>query len=276
MFGNSDGGRGGRDLDREFERGGMDRRGNEYDNRGYGAGQNNRAAYGEHAGEMESRSAVYLAKVMGWMCVGLLTTVVTAMAALTMPAVWNLVFGGPGFFVVVIAQFVMVIALSAGIQRMSPATATVMFMAYSALTGLTMSVFVLIYDIPSLILAFSVTTFVFLTMSIYGFVTKKDLTTLGRLAFFGLIGIIAASLLNMFLGNPMMDLAITVVGVLVFIGLIAYDTQNIKGIYQQATASGYDEYSDEVRKLAIIGALKLYLDFINLFIMLLRLLGRRR
>ena len=276
MFGNSGDGRGNRDLDREFERGGVDRRENEYGSQNF-SGQGGRMAYGEQAGDMEARSAVYLAKVMGWMCVGLLTTVVAAMAALTTPIVWNLVFGGgPAFFVIIGAQFVMVIALSAGIQKMSPATATVMFMIYSGLTGLTMSVFVLIYDLSSLILAFSVTTFVFLTMSIYGFATKKDLTSIGRLAFFGLIGIIVASLLNMFLGNPMMDFAITIIGVLVFIGLIAYDTQSIKGIYRHAMAEGYDEYSDEVRKLAIIGALKLYLDFINLFIMLLRLLGRRR
>ena len=113
-------------------------------------------------------------------------------------------------------------------------------------------------------------------MSVYGFVTKKDLTTIGRLCFFALIGIVVAMVANFFLGNAMVDFAITVIGVVVFIGLIAYDTQNIKGIYRQATVNGYDEHSAEVRKLAIIGALKLYLDFINLFLMLLRLLGRRR
>ena len=278
MFRDSNGGRGKRDLDREFEQGGSDRRAfggrDDYNNHGY-SGQQGQMAYGQDAGEMETRSAIYVAKVMGWMCVGLLTTVVTAMAALTVPAVWNLVFGG-GFIFIVIAQFVMVLALSAGIQRMSPATATVMFMVYSGLTGLTMSVFVLLYDLSSLILAFSVTTFMFLTMSAYGFITKKDLTSLGRLAFFGLIGIIVAMIANIFLGNAMLDFAITIIGVLVFIGLIAYDTQFIKSNYQQAMSAGYDEYSDEVRKLAIIGALKLYLDFINLFIMLLRLLGRRR
>jgi len=275
MFGNSNDGRGRRDLDREFEQGGLGQESN-YNNQNYSTGQQGQMAYGSQTGDLEARSAVYVAKVMGWMCVGLLTTVVAAMATLTSQTMLNFIFGGSGFFVIVIAQFVMVLALSAGIQRLSPAAATVMFMIYSGLMGLTMSAIVLIYDLPSLLLAFSVTTFMFLSMAAYGFITKKDLTTLGRLAFFGLIGIIIASIVNIFLGNPMMDLAITVIGVVVFIGLIAYDTQWIKGNFQHAMAEGYDEYSDEVRKLAIIGALKLYLDFINLFIMLLRLLGRRR
>ena len=246
-----------------------------FDNRGMGG--DNRVLSAEDARELEVRSALYIAKVMGWMCVGLLTTVVAAMAALRVPAVWMLVFGSEfGFFGIIILQLVMVIALSAGIGRMTPAVATLMFMFYAALTGLTMSVFVMVYELQSLILAFGVTTFVFLTMAVYGFATKRDLTSIGRLCFFGLIGIIVAGVVNMFLGNTMLDFAITVIGVVVFIGLIAYDTQNIKGIYQRATVSGYDEYSDDLRKLAIIGALKLYLDFINLFIMLLRLLGRRR
>ena len=266
---------------RDFDRGGFDRNtfDERFDNRGFDGrpqGQN-RMALDERDSDLETRSAIYLAKVMGWMCVGLLTTVVAAMAALSVPAVFSLVFGTQfGFMGIIIAQLIMVMSLSAGIGKMSPGMATVMFLAYSGLMGLTMSVFVVLYDLSSLLLAFSVTTFVFLTMSAYGFITKKDLTSIGRLCFFALIGIIVAAIANWFLGNAMLDFAITVIGVLVFIGLIAYDTQNIKGIYQNAVMSGYDEYSDELRKLAIIGALKLYLDFINLFIMLLRLLGRRR
>ena len=229
------------------------------------------------AGSFETRTALYVAKVMGWMCVGLLTTVVAAMAALSVESLWMLVFGSQfGFFGIIIAQFVLVIALSAALHKMSVGVATFMFLAYSALTGLTMSVFVLIYELSSLLLAFSVTTFVFLTMATYGFATKKDLTHVGRLAFFGLIGIIGAAIVNFFLGNTMLDFAITVVGVVVFIGLIAYDTQHIKAIFQNAVAEGYDEDTPQLRKLAIYGALKLYLDFINLFIMLLRLLGRKR
>ena len=276
MFGNR--GRSGRDerLGQGFE-----------DERNFGRQQNSRfddynnqggqghIAMGSRDSELESRSALYLAKVMGWMCVGLLTTVVAALATLTVEPLFMLVFGGSPF-VIFIVQIGLVLVLSRGIGRLSPGAATVLFMLYSGVTGLTMSVFVLIYDLGSLLLAFSVTTFVFLTMSVYGFVTRKDLTSIGRLCLFGLIGIILAMVVNIFLANTMMDFVITVIGVLVFIGLIAYDTQHIKGLHQHALASGYDEYSPELRKLAIIGALKLYLDFINLFIMMLRLLGRRR
>jgi len=278
MFGNF-GGSGRRN--RDFDKGGFDRRNFEdgHNNNNFNGDRlsNNQMASLELDRDMEARSALYLAKVMGWMCVGLLTTVVAAMATLNTEFLFMLVFGsGLGVVGIFIVQIVLVMALSSGIGRMNPATATIMFMLYSAATGLTMSAFVLVYELSSLVLAFGVTTFVFLTMSAYGFITRKDLTSIGRLCFFGLIGIIAAMFANWFLGNTMLDLAITVIGVLVFIGLIAYDTQNIKAIYQNATASGYDEYSDDVRKLAIIGALKLYLDFINLFIMMLRLLGRRR
>jgi len=237
----------------------------------------NRIVVEEYSGELEARSALYIAKVMGWMCVGLLTTVVAAMAVLTMEGLQRMIFNaGPGIMLIFVLQLVLVMVLSAGINKLSPAAATVMFMAYSALTGFTLSILVFVTDLGSLVIAFATTTCVFLVMSVYGFVTKKDLTKLGRLAFFGLIGIIIAGLVNMFLGSSMLDFGITVVGVVVFIGLIAYDTQSIKGIYQSAIMRGHDEYSDEVRKLAIIGALKLYLDFINLFIMLLRLLSRRR
>lgn len=239
----------------------------------------------ERHGELESRSAAYMAKVMGWMCVGLLTTVVAAMAVVNVPEIFMMIFGSPTRIIAIwVAQILMVIVLTRAIGKMSPAMATAMFMLYSAMTGLTMSVFVLIYDLDALILAFSVTTVVFLAMAVYGFVTKRDLTGAGRLAMFGLFGIILAGLANwlmIFMGlwirpNPMLDFGITAIGVVVFIVLIAYDTQKIKSIYQQAIVTGYDEDSPEVRKLAIIGALHLYLDFINLFILMLRLLGGRR
>ncbi|MGI6403395.1 MAG: Bax inhibitor-1 family protein [Oscillospiraceae bacterium] len=231
----------------------------------------------ERQEEIASRSAIYLAKVMGWMCVGLFTTVVSAMLCLAIPALWQLVFGsGIGFFGVLIAQVVLVLALSARIHRMSAATATVMFMLYSAVTGLTMSALTVAYRLDSIILSFGVTTALFLVMSLYGLVTRKDLSRWGSLLFFGLLGIILAGVVNLFLGSSTMDFLITVVGILIFIGLIAYDTQKIKAIYQSSLAQGYDDEDDLLRKLAIFGALTLYLDFINLFLKLLRLLGRRR
>ncbi len=231
----------------------------------------------ERQEELASRSGLYLAKVMGWMCVGLFTTVVSAMLCQAVPGLWNFIFGsGIGFFGVLITQIILVLALSARIHRMSPATATVMFMLYSAVTGLTMSSLVVAYRLDSLILSFGVTAALFLAMSLYGLVTRKDLSRWGNLLLFGLLGILVAGVINMFLGNAMVDFIIVVVGILLFIGLTAYDTQKIKAIYQSALAQGYDDEDDMVRKLAIFGALTLYLDFINLFLKLLRLLGRRR
>ncbi|MDR2909566.1 MAG: Bax inhibitor-1/YccA family protein [Oscillospiraceae bacterium] len=218
-----------------------------------------------------------MARVMGWMCVGLLTTLVAAMACLFVPEIFYAVYGNSAApIVIIVAQLAAVLVLSVAINRLSPAAATVIFMVYSALTGLTISTVVLIYDLSSIILAFGVSAFLFLAMSLYGLVTKKDLSSWGRLLFFGLLGIVAASLLNMFLGNAMLDLAVTCVGIVIFVALTAYDTQKIKGIYMTAAVGGYDDESPELRRLAIFGALTLYLDFINLFLKLLRLMGRRR
>mgnify|MGYP000862496093 CR=1 FL=1 len=239
--------------------------------------QYNNYGYWERQEEMASRSAVYLAKVMGWMCVGLFTTLVSAMLCLAIPALWQFVFGsGFGVFGVLIAQIVLVLALSARLHRMSAATATVMFMLYSAVTGLTMSSLVVAYRLDSIVFSFGITAVLFLAMSLYGLVARKDLSQWGNLLFFGLIGIILAGAINLFLGNPTMDFVIIVVGIFIFIGLVAYDTQKIKAIYQSALTQGYGDEDDAVRKLAIFGALTLYLDFINLFLRLLRLLARRR
>ena len=225
--------------------------------------------------EEQTRSALYIARVMGWMALGLLTTVASAMLCLAVPQIFNAIFAVPaGILLIFGAQLVTVLMLTALINKMSPAVATVMFMAYSALTGLTMSVIVLVYSLSAIALAFSVTVAVFAAMSFYGFVTRKDLTGLGRLAIFGLFGVVIASIVNMFLRNSMADLLITCVGVVVFVGLIGFDTQKIKAIYQRAAAEGHSDDSAHIRKLSIFGALTLYLDFINLFLHMLRLLGR--
>jgi len=234
----------------------------------------NRMVLEEQAGALEARSALYMAKVMGWMCVGLLTTVVSAMLCLAVEQISLMV--SYGFITIIVAQLICVMILSLAIGKMSPAMATVMFMLYSALTGLTMSVFVLIYDLSTIALAFGIAAGIFLTMSVYGFVTQKDLSSYRRLLLFALIGLILSGIVNMLLRNAFFDFLICCAGVLIFIGLTAYDTQKIKAIYQTAIVSGSDEESDEIRKLAIIGALMLYLDFINIFLYILRLLGRRR
>lgn len=230
----------------------------------------------ERLAETQQRVSLYLAKVMGWMCVGLLTTLAATLICLAMPSVARMLYSGNMVYAVVIAQLVVVVAMSAGMRRMSPAVATVMFMLYAALTGVTFTALGLLFGLASLFFVFGLTAFIFVGMAIYGFVTRKDLTRAGSLAFFGLLGIILAGVVNWFLGSAMVDFAVTVIGIVIFIVLTAYDTQKIKNIYLSAADAGVDDDHPELRKLAIYGAFTLYLDFINLFLKLLRLLGRRR
>lgn len=237
----------------------------------------NRLVLEEEQGQLEARSAAYITRVMGWMCLGLFTTLVSAIVCLAVPSIFYFVNATAGGIITVcILQLGLVIVLSAAARKLSPAVATVLFLLYSAVTGLTLSVFAVIYTMSSLLLAFGVTAVIFLAMAVYGALTQKDLSRMGSLLMFGLLGIILAGLVNMFLRNTMFDFIITCVGVVVFIGLTAYDTQKIKAIYQSASVSGYDDESDAIRKLSILGALTLYLDFINLFIRLVSLLGKRR
>lgn len=230
----------------------------------------------EKAGLDERRVATYLAKVMGWMCLGLFTTLVFAMVCMTSPAVIYYLSYTNAIYGIFIAQLVVVMAMSFGMNRVGPGAATVMFMLYAALTGVTFSALFMMFEIYSVIFVFGITAIVFVSLAVYGFVTKRDLTRIGTLAIFGLLGIILAGIVNWFIGSSMLDFGITCIGIVIFIALTAYDTQKIKAFYISAVESGYDEYSPEVRKLAIFGALTLYLDFINLFLKLLRLLGKRR
>lgn len=224
----------------------------------------------------ERRVATYLAKVMGWMCVGLLTTLVSAMLCLTSEAVISFFYGTSAIYAVCIAQLVVVAGMSFALNKIGPATATVLFMVYAALTGVTFSALALLFELGSIVLVFGVTAVIFVAMSVYGFATRRDLTRIGTLALFGLLGIILAGVVNLFLNSGMLGFAVTCIGIVIFIALTAYDTQKIKEIYIQAVRQGYDEDSPEVRKVAILGALTLYLDFINLFLKLLTLLGKRR
>jgi len=165
----------------------------------------------------------------------------------------------------------MVIAISAAINRMSSATATLLFVLYSALNGVTFAAIFMIYTRSSIASTFLVTAGTFGAMSLYGYVTKKDLTGFGSFLFMGLIGIVIASVVNIFLQSEMIYWVTTYIGVFVFVGLTAYDTQKIKKIGEAGFANGEDQ-----QKAAILGALRLYLDFINLFLMLLRIMGGRR
>ncbi|MCR8917687.1 Bax inhibitor-1/YccA family protein [Bacteroides sp. ET225] len=176
------------------------------------------------------------------------------------------------FWILLIAEVGLVMFLSARIHRISFTTATILFILYSVLNGVTMSVLFMVYTMSSIATTFFVTAGTFGATALYGYVTKKDLTRIGSLCIMGVIGLIIASLVNLFLQNSMMDLVISYIGVLLFVGLTAYDSQKIKQLL-----SGDDvEVNETTQKIALMGSLTLYLDFINLFIYLLRILGDRK
>ncbi|MCO7262874.1 Bax inhibitor-1/YccA family protein [Dickeya zeae] len=215
----------------------------------------------------------YMAQVYGWMTCGLLLTAFVSWYAANTPAVLQLVFSSKiTFYGLVIAQLGLVFVLSGMVHRLSGGVATTLFMLYSALTGLTLSSIFIVYSGESIASTFVITAGMFGAMSLYGYVTKRDLTGLGSMLFMALIGILLATLVNFWLKSEGLQLAITYIGVLVFVGLTAYDTQKLKNIGEELSVDDKDNF----RKYSIMGALTLYLDFINLFLMLLRLFGSRR
>ena len=188
------------------------------------------------------------------------------------PAMMNIIFGNPIMpIALIITQIGLVFWLASRVMHMSASKATGVFMLYAGLTGITFSAIFMAYTTASIFSTFLVTAGTFGAMSLYGYTTKKDLTSWGSFLFMGLIGIIIASVVNMFMQSSMMHMIITYAGVLIFVGLTAYDTQKIK----EMNILG-NEGTEEDTKEAIRGALTLYLDFINLFLMLLRLMGDRR
>lgn len=226
------------------------------------------AVFGEAAGVRTIMRNVYI-----WMTVGLALTGVVAYAVSNNTAfVRTLIQNQMLFFVLFIVEIGLVIYLSARIMKMSPAAATLSFAAYAILNGITLSIIFLAYTGADIARAFFVTAGTFAGMSIYGTITKRDLSGIGSYLFMGLIGIIIASLVNMFLRSSVLDWIVSLVGVAVFLGLTAYDTQRIKKMSDEMSGQ-----AGEVMylKLSIIGALKLYLDFINLFLFFLRIFGRR-
>lgn len=215
-----------------------------------------------------------MARVYLWMTLGLVVTTAVSLWVINTPAVYFFIFSN--FFVVMglfILQIVMVVALVRALQRMSTGAALAMFFVYAALNGFTLSSIFMYYDLGTLTMAFGVAAIVFVLMSVIGLVTKADLTKWGPILFFGLIGLIIATLVNIFLRSSALDLIITYLGIILFMGLIVFDTKFIKDMtYKTVSATG--EASVQLGKLSVLGALKLYLDFINLFLYLLRLFGR--
>lgn len=215
----------------------------------------------------------YMAQVYGWMTSGLLLTGFVAWFAARTPQIMMTILSNQFiFFGLVIAQLALVLVLSGMVRKLSGALATTLFMLYSALTGLTFSSIFVIYTSASIASTFVITGATFGAMSLYGYVTKRDLSRLGSLLFMGLIGIIIASLVNIWLKSTPLMWVITYIGVLVFVGLTAYDTQKLKAIGEQIDVND----KENLRRYSILGALTLYLDFINLFLMLLRIFGNRR
>jgi FtsH-binding integral membrane protein len=212
----------------------------------------------------------YMLRVYNYMASGLALTGLVAWLTYATPALFNAIYGTPLMWVVMFAPLGFVLFLSFRINKMSFAAAQTTFWLYAAVMGLSLASIFAIYTGVSVARVFFITAAAFGALSLYGYTTKRDLTGLGAFLFMGLIGIILASVVNIFLGSAGLQFAISIIGVLIFTGLTAYDTQNIKELY-------FDADSPEVAgKKSIMGALRLYLDFINLFIMLLQLMGQRR
>ncbi len=216
--------------------------------------------------------SVYLTKVYNWMAIALLVTgLVAYFTAGSEQLIQTIIGNRILFFGLIIGEIALVGYISARIQKISSYTATLLFLLYSVLNGLTLAVIFLIYTSESISSTFIITAGTFGTMSIYGYYTKKDLTKIGNLAFMALIGIIIASVVNMFMNSEMMSWIISYLGVAIFVALTAYDTQKLKRI----AMNGF-ENEESMEKSAILGALTLYLDFINLFLFLLRIFGNRK
>jgi len=211
----------------------------------------------------------YMLRVYNYMVTGLALTGAVAYMVASTPAVFNAIFGSGLHWIVILAPLGMVFFLSARINKMSAASAQIAYWVFAGLMGLSLASVFVIYTGESVARVFFITASTFAAMSLYGYTTKRDLTKLGSFLFMGLIGIIIASVVNIFIGSTMVQFVVSVLGVLIFVGLTAYDTQKIKEMYNELDGS------EIAGKKAIMGALRLYLDFINLFLMLLHLFGNR-
>jgi hypothetical protein len=215
----------------------------------------------------------FMQGVYRWMGAGLVITAGAAYMTASSPAMMELIFGNPMLlFALIAAELGLVIAVSAGINRMSGTTATGLFLLYSALNGITLSAVLTVYTPASVVSTFVVCAGMFGAMSLYGMTTGKDLTGWGSFLFMGLIGIILAMVVNIFVQSPMIDFVVSGLGVLIFVGLTAYDTQKLTRMGETAPMDD----PTALRRGSILGALTLYLDFINLFLFLLHFLGQMR
>ena len=225
---------------------------------------------GAAAADIDVGLRQYMLKIYNYMTGGLALTGVVAFAVASSPALISAIFGTPLAWIVMLAPLGFVLVFSFRIQRMAPATAQLLYWAFAACMGLSLSTIFLAYTHASVARVFFITAATFAGMSLYGYTTKRDLAGVGSFMFMGLIGLVIASLVNLFLQSTALQFALSVIGVIVFVGLTAWDTQRIKEMYVEG------EDAATGTKKAIFGALQLYLDFINLFVMLLQLMGNRR
>jgi FtsH-binding integral membrane protein len=219
--------------------------------------------------ELDERT--FISQVYLWMTTALVVTAVVAAAVATDLNFVLSMFSSGLIWIFFIAEIGLVVVLGAAINRLSAPVATAIFFGYAALNGLTLSVIFWAYTDASIVSTFMVTAVTFGVMSLYGYTTRRDLTSIGNLLLMGLIGFLIASVVNLFLRSEAIYWIVTYAGILIFVGLTAYDTQKIK----RMAASGFAD-GEVARKASILGALRLYLDFINLFLLLLRVMGRRR
>lgn len=233
---------------------------------------NNIAPNHEQELALQKAMPTLMQKVFVWMAMALAITGITAYTVTQSPAMLQLMFGSRiPIFLCIAAEFGIVIYLSSRISRMSLTTATVWFIVYSILTGITLAPIFLVYTGASIAKTFLITGGTFGAMALIGFTTKRDLSKMGSLLFMALIGLIISTLVNLFLKSTMFEMILSGLGVLIFTGLTAWDVQSIKKMLLES-----GEVSESTMKLALLGALTLYLDFINLFLYLLRFFGDRK
>jgi FtsH-binding integral membrane protein len=215
----------------------------------------------------------FINRVYAWMFSGLIISAFAAYCTYTSPVIYQFVFGTPfTFYLILIAELVAVFYLSRMVHTISSTASSIVFILYSALNGLTLSVVLSIYTSTSMVQVFLITAGIFGIMSLYGYATKSDLTTVGHFSIMALFGLVIAMIVNLFFRSDMASLLLSCLAVVIFILLTAYDTQKLKWLYEFGRTNG----ADGEKREAITGALTLYLDFINLFLNLLRIFGRRK
>lgn len=240
-------------------------------------GPNNR--FGARAGRMDHSQAYdasidmglrkYMLGVYNYMALGVAITGLMAFVISTQPAIMQAIFGTGLAWVVMLAPLAFILVLNFGIHKLSASATQLMFWAFASVMGLSLSTIFITYTDASIARVFFITAGAFAGLSLYGYTTKRDLTGFGSFLIMGLIGLVIAMIVNMFLASSALDFAISVIGVLIFAGLTAYDTQRIKSMYYEGDGA------EVMTKKSVMGALSLYLDFINMFLMLLHLFGNR-